>query len=121
MQAEGSKAKVVVASVGEQILTEREAKAYNTLKSSGALSLVESQGQNQARFATGGVIGSLRLPSAAGPLRGREYRAQNLSTANTFVFNGVQDFNSFKRSQSAITAEQAVAQRRANRKEFGSG
>jgi hypothetical protein len=46
-------------------------------------------------------------------------RGTNNQTKNTFIYNGVQDFDSYKRSQSAITAEQAVAQRRANRREFG--
>jgi len=120
LQKEGSKGRLIVASLGERVLTEDENKWYEQAKRTGALSLIES---NSANFKSGGIIGSESKLSSLSSLSARNSSSSKSLTLNaptTINIHGALDYDSFKRSRSEIEAEQAAAQRTLNRRVLGS-
>lgn len=121
LQAEGPKGRVIVASVGERVLTAKQNDIYEQAAQSGALDLVNSG--NQARFATGGVVGggaSALRRAAASPATGSGPTYTPPTSFSTQVFiSGVKDMDSFRKSSSELHATQARQQRSAQRKSLG--
>jgi len=119
LQAEGPKGRVIVASVGERVLTADQNAVYEQAAASGALSLVGAESGLQQRFATGGVVGqSHRTLNQAGNNKPSEVpRGERMRTYSTEIHvHGVKDMDSFRKSSSELQAQQIRAQRAADRK-----
>jgi tape measure domain-containing protein len=122
LQAEGKDGRVIVASVGETILTKKQTDLLDTAQRSGALDLIGS-GSGQGRFADGGIVGSSRMANlkASSGSRGPDASSgtTNLHAPTTINIQGVKDYDSFKRSESELSAKTSANQTSQSRRLLG--